>query len=431
MGDAKDFDPERERPYQAICSRVSSHAAPEISQAMQHSDQHNGGLPFRQALLPILLTTGVFFFNFLARTLLAPFLPGFELEFGLDHTQAGSLYFFTIIGLAITLALSGFVSKKLGHRRTIQLSSLGVGLALLCVAAAPSFSLLIAGLFFLGLSAGIYIPSGLATLTHVTRPKDWGKALSVHEIAPNICFIVSPALVSLTAGNWERSEVFFIIGCAALLMCLAFTIFGPRVDLPSESPRPEIILRMVRRRTFWMYALLFALGVGASMTPYAMLPLFLVDDHEMSVASAGWLLTASRFPGPFLALASGFIIDRLGARATMISALFVTGLSTAALGLSEGAPLVAAIIIQPMATVAFFPAAFTSMTADFEDDIRNVAVSLIIPIALAFSIGVLPILLGKLGDAGRFGLGFTLLGVIVVSGTIIPLMNGIRKKIQN
>jgi NNP family nitrate/nitrite transporter-like MFS transporter len=389
---------------------------------MQNGQATTNGAPFRQALVPILITTGVFFFNFLSRTLLAPFLPSIEEEFGISHALAGSLYFFTVIGLAITLALSGFVSKAIGHRRTIQLSAFGVGFALLSIAFAPNFVSLAFCLFLLGASSGMYIPSGLAAITHVSKKADWGKALSIHEIAPNLCFIFSPALVAMTAGYWGRSEVFVFIAVGALLMGVVFSFFGPRFQAVGESPRPSIVKLLVTRKVFWLYAGLFALGVGSSMTPYTMLPLFLVDEHGMDITSAGNLLSLSRFPGPFLAILTGFFIDRFGARTMMTSTLFITGLFTIFLGIGEGFILKAAVVLQPLATVCFFPAAFTSITEAFAPDIRNVAISLIIPTALAFSMGIIPVLLGGLGDAGFFGVGFTLLGFIVLTGAIFPML---------
>jgi len=36
-----------------------------------------------------------------------------------------------------------------------------------------------------GISAGFYLPSGIAALTGLIRREDWGKAMAIHELAPN------------------------------------------------------------------------------------------------------------------------------------------------------------------------------------------------------------------------------------------------------
>jgi NNP family nitrate/nitrite transporter-like MFS transporter len=55
--------------------------------------------------------------------------------------------------------------------------------------------------------------------------------------------------------------------------------------------------------------------------------------------------------------------------------------------------------------------------------IYNVTVSLLLPVAYALGGGVVPSLLGVLGDRGAFGLGLTLLGALIAAGsTLVPLV---------
>lgn len=79
-------------------------------------------------LLTVLVLTGVFFFNFIGRLILAPFVLNVELEFALTHVQAGQLFLFVSLGVSLALAFSGFLAAVLKHRQIVVLSCCGVGL---------------------------------------------------------------------------------------------------------------------------------------------------------------------------------------------------------------------------------------------------------------------------------------------------------------
>ena len=150
---------------------------------------------------PLLFLAAIFFLNFMARTILAPLMPVVEKDMGIGHGEAGSFFLFLSTGFLITLLGSGFFSSRLNHRRTIILSSLAVGLAMVGVSFTEGLWSMRLGLFFVGLATGIYLPSGIATLTSLVSPKNYGKALAIHELAPNLSFVAAP-LVSEALLGW-------------------------------------------------------------------------------------------------------------------------------------------------------------------------------------------------------------------------------------
>jgi NNP family nitrate/nitrite transporter-like MFS transporter len=76
------------------------------------------------------------------------------------------------------LLASGFVSSWLNHRRTIILSSMAVGGALLAVSISRNLWGIYFGLFILGMAAGLYLPSGIATVTGLVDSRHWGRAIA-------------------------------------------------------------------------------------------------------------------------------------------------------------------------------------------------------------------------------------------------------------
>ena len=150
---------------------------------MKHSktpDSHTGAAPeaakFSSFLGPILLLTNIFFLNFLSRIIFAPLLPRIQKDLTLSHVEAASLFLFITIGYSISLLGSGFISKRLRHRKTIVLSATAVGISLTGVALCDGVWTIRGGLLVLGLAAGLYLPSGIASLTALVSDQALGKS---------------------------------------------------------------------------------------------------------------------------------------------------------------------------------------------------------------------------------------------------------------
>jgi NNP family nitrate/nitrite transporter-like MFS transporter len=69
----------------------------------------------------------------------------------------------------------------------------------------------------LGAGAGLYLPSGIATLTGLVAPRHWGKAIAIHELAPNLDFVTAPLLSEalLNWTSWRGVLILFGIGSIA------------------------------------------------------------------------------------------------------------------------------------------------------------------------------------------------------------------------
>ena len=149
---------------------------------------------------PLLFLAAIFFFNFLARIILSPLMPVIEADLKLDHGQAGVLFMVLAVGYFVALMASGYVSSRLQHNRTIVVSALAMGLALLGTSCSQDLGGVCMGMLMVGMTAGFYFPSGMATITSLFEPKHWGRAIGVHELAPNLAFISAPLLVGTAAA---------------------------------------------------------------------------------------------------------------------------------------------------------------------------------------------------------------------------------------
>ncbi|MEW5913339.1 MAG: MFS transporter [Thermodesulfobacteriota bacterium] len=378
---------------------------------------------FRQWLGPQLLFTGIFFINFISRVAIAPLLPGMEADLSLTHAQAGSLFLFISLGYFVAIAGSGLVSQRLGHRGTVLLSALAVGAVMLALPLAPRRWGLTAGAVALGLASGLYLPSGLASLTSLVRPADWGKAMAVHELAPNLGFVAAPLLAELLQRSLGWRGVLGLLGGGALVLGLAFARWGRGGRFPGQAPSPSAVAALARRPQLWLMVALFSLGIGSSLGVFTMLPLYLTLERGWPAEQANLLLSLSRVSGLFMAFVAGWAYDRLGARRTLAMVLTAGGLATACLGLATQGWLTAALFLQPALAVCFFPAGFAVLSAAVPPEQRGLAVSLCSPPAFVLGGGALPALIGLLSEHYSFGLGIAVVGGLILAGAALtPLL---------
>ncbi|MFO7602134.1 MAG: MFS transporter [Candidatus Desulfacyla sp.] len=376
---------------------------------------------FAKQLGPILFLTTIFFLNFVGRIVFAPLLPSIETDLGIAHAEAGSFFLLTSMGYFISLLGSGFVSSRLNHRKTIVLSAVSVGVALLGISLSNSLWTVRLALFLVGMSAGIYLPSGIATLTALVNPRHWGKAIAVHELAPNMGFVAAPLLAEAFMLWFPWRGVIVFLGVGSITVGAAFYFFGRGGDFPGQAPSFGSLKNLFAEPSFWIMAILFCFGICGTLGIYTMLPLYLVSDQGFNRNWANTLVALSRIPSVFMAFVAGWLSDRIGPKMTISGVFLITGLLTILLGTVSDAWIVVLVFLQPVIAGCFFPPGFAALSAIGPPDARNIAVSLTIPSAFVFGGGAIPIGIGMMADAGFFDLGIALTGMLILTGSVLAL----------
>jgi len=381
---------------------------------------------FRSRIGPILLLASIFFLNITGRIIIAPLLPAIEKDLCLSHVQSGSLILVTTAGYFVTVMGSGFLSSRVTHRNTILFSALAAALALVGVSISNSLSSLQGTLLLLGLSTGFYLPSGIATLTFLVPAKHWGKALAIHELAPNLGFVAAP-LISEALLHWFswRSVLGFLGLCSALCGWV-FWRFGQGGAFQGQGPNLASYRKLFLQSSFWIMAILFGLGMGASFGIFTMLPLYLTAAQGMDRPLANILIGLSRISGLFTTLMAGWATDRFGPRRTLFLVLLLTGLATLLMGFTSGAWLILFVFVQPMLAPCFFPAGFAAISRLGSPESRSLGVSVAVPLGFLFAGGLLPVGIGILGDAGLFSAGIAGAGLLILSGSLLPRLLKLR-----
>jgi len=275
------------------------------------------------------------------------------------------------------------------------------------------------GLIFVGMAAGFYLPSGIATLTELVRPEHWGKALAIHELAPNLAFVIAPLLAEALSGVFSWRAVLMMSGMASMASGVVFLIFGKGGGFPGEAPKVSTLRIVVKEPSFWIMMALFGLGIGASLAVYTMMPLYLVAEKGLDRTWANTFVAFSRILTLGSSILVGWITDRIGPRKTLMGVFASAGIITILLGLVPGSWIIPTVFFQSMLATAFFPAGFAALAHISSGKIKNVVVSLTVPFGFLLGGGVIAAGIGIMGQIGSFSLAFILLGGILLSGVLL------------
>jgi len=296
---------------------------------------------------------------------------------------------------------------------------------MLAISRSTSISSIHAWLLLVGVCAGFYFPSGVATLTSLTGREHWGKALAVHEMAPNLAFVTAPLLVEALLRFVPWRGIVRLLGLSSIMMSILFLLFGPKGSQRGDAPNPRALQRILRNTSFWVMGVVFALSIGAELGLYSILPLFLVNEMGVEREWANALVGFSRVSGVLILFFSGPITDRIGHKRATIFFLAVVGTLTLMLGILTGRIITPTLIILQAASLpCFFPGALAFLSTIFPPRFRSLGVSLVLLVGVLIGLGAVPPGIGYFAERVSFSAGFSLLGVLLLA--MVPAVFTLR-----
>lgn len=376
-----------------------------------NSPQHNA-LPFRTARPYLCLIALIFYFNCVERALLSPLLVSIQKEFHFSYTLTTSLLVVRSLGLSVSLFANGFLATHFTHKQIITASIFFSGASFALLSLTTTYLQLQLGLLFFGLSAGLYFPSGMATLASLVKKDDLSKAFSIHELAPNLAFITAPFIVEIMFlfTDWRGSMRY--VGISAMLLAVFFAFFSKGGTGNGAPPRLATLKRIVTRRNTWIFFVLAGIGLTLEIAPYYVLPLFLVDQQNMTSPEANNLLAISRLATPVMAFSAGFVSSKTGVKPLLFTGLFLSGVSLALMATTQGALLTTAIIAQPLFPAILFPVIFKVFSDFFPPEEQSLVLAFTMPFIGFIGSGIMPNFMGYCGDVFSFEAGFGILSAL-------------------
>jgi MFS transporter, NNP family, nitrate/nitrite transporter len=385
---------------------------------------------FEAVIGRIIFLTFLFFLSFINRFIFAPLLPSISGELGITTTQAGSIFLFGSIGVAVGAICSGFVSSRVNHKGALEISILGAGLILfVCIFSGSLVSIQFA-MIFLGVAAGFNLPSNMAVITAIVSRQDWGKALAVQQTAPPLSLILGPLLSAVLLPWMSWKMVLAWIAGVLIISGLILMRFGRFGNFPGDQPSFSNVKMVLGKRSFFIMLVLFALGIAGNLGLYTMLPLYLVKEHGFGQELANTTVGLAQISTFFMTFAGGWLSDRFGEKRTIVVSMLISGVLTMLLGTLTGAWFKVVIFLQPAVAVCFFPAAFAALSRTVQPYLRSLVTSWTTPIAFTIGGGLYPAVLGYMGQVYSIGMGITIAGIMMILGSSLVVCLDLLDKME-
>lgn len=377
-------------------------------------------LPFAKAWPWTAFVALIFLVNYGSRSALSPLLVSVEVDMQVSHSQATSLLMLQGLGFSLALAFSGFVMGWVRPARVAVFSVVASGTVLLFM---PQVTTLGQGqtvFFMFGLCAGMYFPAGMATLASLVFPADWGKAVGIHELAPNTGFILMPLLMQLALNYTDWRGAFTLVGAAMIIVGLSFLFFGRGGQVctpPTSFGGSAKVLRIPRT---WIFALLLSICMVGEFSIYSVLQLYLVSEGGFSPEKANVILSLSRAVTPLAVFAAGFAADAFNPVRLVRFCLLAHGIALGLMALDHTVLALSGVALQAFSIAFSFPALFKVMGNCTPLEEQPLLLSLTMPVAGLVSAGMVPWFLGFCGEFFSFGAGFLVMGIVSLL-SMLPL----------
>ena len=206
-------------------------------------------------------------------------------------------------------------------------------------------------------------------------------------------------------------------------MGLLFLLFTGGVGaFPGDPPNRAFLGPVVRTRSFYVMIFLFALGMGAQVGVYTMLPLYLTAEREMTASGANTLLGLANIAPLATVFISGWLTSRIGEKKAIGLFLSLTGAVMILVGSLSGVGLKVSVVLMAGLAVCFFPPAFAALSRIVQPTYRSLANALGPPLAFLFGGGLLPTVLGYVGQRASFSIGIIVIGCVIAVGSSAALL---------
>ncbi|PIT79994.1 MFS transporter [Limnohabitans sp. 15K] len=306
---------------------------------MSQQTQLSPPLPAADAVqrrLVQVLFVGVFMAA-LDSAIVGPVLPALREAFGIDNRTAGLLTTVFSLSSMCSTALMAYFSDRHG-RRPVYLASVALfALGSLCIAAAPSFDLLLVGRAIQGLGAGGIAPVASAVIGDVFTAERRGRILGLIGATHGMAFVLGPPLATVLTSTLGWRWLFLVNLPVALVVLRLGARYLPR-HRSDAAPGPIDLAGITVTLLFLLFLVMGISRLPDSATGLMLWPWFLAVSGVLLAAlvviekrQAQALIPIDLFANRQLAIA---YVLTLGVGFSMGGIVFLTTIATLAYGVS-------------------------------------------------------------------------------------------------
>ncbi len=279
--------------------------------------------------------------SFMGIGLVDPILPSLAGKLHATPAQVELLFTSYLIVTAVAMLVTGWVSSRIGAKRTLV-----TGLALIVVfsalaGASGSIGEIVGFRAGWGLGNALFIATSLAVIVG-SASGGFAGAIVLYETALGIGIASGPLVGSVLGGISWRGPFFGVTTLMAIAL-VATLVLVKKTSAPAKKLSLTAPLRALRHRgllTMGVTALLYNWGFF-TVLGFAPFPMHL-DTHQLGIAFTGW--------GVLVAIFAVFVAPRLQARFGIAPSLYVNltlfaaDIAVIALFTNNQAVLIAAVV---------------------------------------------------------------------------------------
>ncbi|GGD22771.1 MFS transporter [Nocardioides daphniae] len=267
-------------------------------------------------------------------------------EFGLSEVQLSWIVAAAALNGSLWRLPTGMIADRVGGRVVLTALLVATAVPTFLVSRADSYATLLVLAFLIGF-AGNGFSAGISWNSAWQPRESQGFALGLFgagNVGASVTKFIGPPLITGTAGatyfgiidgGWRLVPVVYAV---LLLVMAAVVWFGtPRHDLKPGTGAPlDQQLAPLRQMRVWRFSLYYVAVFGAYVALAAWLPLYYMDNFDVSLQTAALLTATYIFPASLLRPFGGMVADRFGARRAMYWTFGVMLVTTGILMMPNG-----------------------------------------------------------------------------------------------
>jgi MFS family permease len=311
----------------------------------------------------LILASTMVFFDVAFYAAIAPLLPDYVAEFGLNKAQAGILAASYAAGTLLASLPAGLVATWAGPRRTVIGGLLLLGCSSLVFGLAHEIVLLDVARFAQGISGALIWSGALTWLITTAPPERRGSVIGTALGTAVAGALVGPILGAIAAEVGTAAVFSAVLGIAVVLAAFAARL--PEAGPPERQPLREvgatILTRPILTATAFVAVPSLMFGAVEVLVP---LRIDELGGGHVAIA-AGFIVGAALEAG--LAPIVGRYSDRVGRRIPFVVGIGICACAMVGIAAAQAlGPVLAALIVGSLgAGICFAPALTTlSETAD-------------------------------------------------------------------
>ncbi|MCW3990207.1 MAG: MFS transporter [Candidatus Bathyarchaeota archaeon] len=268
-------------------------------------------------------------------------------DLDLTYTMSGALTSVYFVGYAIGQVPWGALADRIGSRRVMVASILGIAVSTILFGFAQGFwqaalARLVSGL----LGAGVFVP-GVRLVSGWFPPEERGTALGIFSIGASVGLISSSTLSPYIANiiGWRAT----IMGIGLLGLTLTAVMWVTLKDNEAEERTggDGDLRDVLADRSFWALGAIQMARLGANYVFIAWLPLLLQEEFGMTIVAAGAAFSLFNIAGMVSNPLGGIISDRLGEKIVLLVSFAVLSVASFAFTLVKGGlPMYLVILVM-------------------------------------------------------------------------------------